>query len=111
MLIYEEIYTAGKKITLPPAVTNLTSVTSIIFFCNQSSFCHQVDVAGKNCALLKKPETKTKTCNIHCTLRSDNIDNDNDGGDSSDDGRESSDDGEDSNVASGKKKWLLTAIC
>ena len=68
-------------------------------------------MAGKNCALLKKPETKTKMCNIHCTLRSDNVDNDNDGGDSSDDGEDSSDDGEDSNVASGKKKWLLTAIC
>ena len=67
-------------------------------------------MAGKNCALLKKPETKTKMCNIHCTLRSDNDDNDNDGGDFSDDGEDSSDGGEDSN-ASGKKKWLLTAIC
>ena len=67
-------------------------------------------MAGKNCALLKKPETKTKMCNIHCTLRSDNDDNDNDGEDSSDDGEDSSDGGEDSN-ASGKKKWLLTAIC
>ena len=72
-------------------------------FCNQSSFCHQVDVAGKNCALLKKPETKTKMCNIHCTLRSDNVDNDNDGGDSSDDG-------EDGNDASGTRNssWRLS---
>ena len=54
-------------------------------------------MAGKNCALLKKPETKTKMCNIHCTLRSDNVDNDNDGGDSSDDGEDGNDDGEDSN--------------
>ena len=28
-----------------------------------------VDVEGSNCDLLKKPETKTKMCNIHCTLR------------------------------------------
>ena len=71
--------------------------TIITFFVhNHSSFCHQVDVAGKNCALLKKPETKTKMCNIHCTLRSDNVDNDNDGGDGNDDG-------EDSNDASGKR--------
>ena len=28
----------------------------------------EVDVAGDNCALLQKPETKTKMCNIHCTL-------------------------------------------
>ena len=29
----------------------------------------EVDVEGSNCELLKKPETKTKMCNIHCTLR------------------------------------------
>ena len=66
--------------------------TIITFFVhNHLSSCHQVDVAGKNCALLKKPETKTKMCNIHCTLRSDNVDNDDDGEDSSDDGEDSSD--------------------
>ena len=30
-IVYREIYTAGKKITLPPAVTAWTNLTSVIF--------------------------------------------------------------------------------